>query len=354
MSSIRWIGITLLGLGAVAAYAVDEEKKTLEYTVYGRAHVSVEHLNNGTDSSEYLSSNSSRIGFKGNAEVTEVLQLIWQIEATVNLDESGGQFATRNSFAGLKGAYGTILAGRHDSPFKQLGRTADLFGDRIGDSRNIIGLNTCGCDLRLDNVIIYTSPNLKGLTLQAARTTRDGADDTDVTGASAVYRNGNLLVGAAYEQHGTMLTPVDSDGDEETDSPSAKGESGVRVAGSYKVGKAKITGLYENLMDVGGTSGADRSSWGLGVSYTLGKVVAQAQYYTTDGVDARPNTGAAMYVVGCDYKLGDRTSVYLAYAMTDNEDNVANRMSGGAHGEKVTPALGKNPSGVAVGLIHDF
>lgn len=52
---------------------------------------------------------------------------------------NGGALGSqRNTFIGATGTWGTVIAGRHDSPFKVMGRDYDLFGDTIGDSRNII------------------------------------------------------------------------------------------------------------------------------------------------------------------------------------------------------------------------
>ena len=40
----------------------------MHYKVYGKAHVSTEMLNNGDESSIFVSSNSSRVGVKGKCE----------------------------------------------------------------------------------------------------------------------------------------------------------------------------------------------------------------------------------------------------------------------------------------------
>jgi predicted porin len=352
MKTVNWTVLVWLSVGVAGQCAAEDVVS--EYRVYGQAHLSLEYLDDGSASSEYLSNNGSRLGFKGNVTLSEALSMMWQIETGVELDEGGRKLATRNSYAGLGGPWGKIIAGRYDSPYKQTGRKADMFGYRLGDSRNIIGINDCGCDLRLNNVVMYTTPKLKGLTAQVARTTRDEAVDTEVTSLNAVYTTKSLLIGAAYEEHGKMLSPIDSDGDGETDSPSPDREAGIRIVGSLKSGGVKIAGLYEELLNVGGTSGSDRVSWGGGISYAVQKAVLRAQYYATDGVDGQPNTGSAMYAVGCDYKLDDRTVAYVSCAMTENEAAAAHRMSGGAHGEKVTPVAGGDPFGVAVGLIHNF
>jgi len=336
---------------AVAA----EEGGGIERKIYGRAHVSAESLDDGEDSSEYLSSNSSRIGFKGAADLKNDLKAIWQVETEIKIDESGTEFATRNSYAGLSSSLGTALAGRHDSPYKTLGRKVDLFNDQIGDSRNITGINACGCDIRLNNVVMYESPVMKGVNLVAAYSAEEGTDDTSIGSISANYSIGDLLLGVGYEEHGKMLSGVDTDEDGTIDSASEKGENGVRVAGSYQCGRTlTLTALYEILGNVYGVSDADRDTWGSGAAYKLGDNTFRAQFYSTKGVEGISRDYANMYAVGLDHAFSKNTTAYVAYAVTENGENACFRMSGAGHGEKVTPLAGDDPSGIAVGIIHNF
>ncbi|WP_082783589.1 porin [Snodgrassella sp. CFCC 13594] len=56
----------------------------------------------------------SRIGFKGNEDLGNGLKAIWQVESKTNLaggGTSGNTFATRDSFIGLQGNFGTVKAG---------------------------------------------------------------------------------------------------------------------------------------------------------------------------------------------------------------------------------------------------
>ena len=327
-----------------------EEADAPEVKIYGRAHVAVEYHDNGDEANVHISSNSSRIGFKGSKELDYGLTGIWQLEQTISLDESGGDLATRNSFLGLQCAAGTVKIGRHCAPMKMLGRKADLFGCQIGDSRNIIGISNCGCDLRLDNVLLYTTPNLAGAQAAVAYTAGDEADDAEVVSASLVYTRNGLLVGAAYEQHGEGIAGTDTDGDGVIDTD--KGENAIRVAAAVKAGSAKVTGLYETIGDINGVSGDDRDAWGLGAAFTVGKTTIKGQYYSTDGVDG---DGSAMYALGVEHKLSKKTTVYAAFAATSNDDGANARVSSGAHGDKIDPATaGDDPMAAAIGVIHNF
>ncbi len=355
----RIVGTVVAAVVAVFALemcvAAGDGEQSLEWTLYGGVHVSAEILDDGEESDEYLSSNKSRLGFKGSSTLGEgPLKAIWQIETTVKLDESGTELATRNSFAGLSGPFGTVLGGRHDTPLKSLARKADMMGDRLADSRNIIGQAGAGYDLRPNNVLMYKSPVWCGLTAAAAYSLDDGDGDTSVASGTVMYKADGLLLGLGYEKHGKMLTAVDTDGDGETDAPSDRSEAACRAVAKYQWDEFAVSALYEGILDGGGVSGADRKSWGIGGSYALGDFVFRGQYYSTGGVDGVPDAGAYMLGGAVDWIVGERTVLYVACATTANESAATHRMTGGAHGQKVTPAAGNDPSGVACGVIHSF
>ncbi|MDZ7803252.1 hypothetical protein [Thiohalophilus sp.] len=62
----------------------------------------------------------------------------------MDIAESGGTFASRNGFLGLKGRFGRVLAGRYDTPCPN--RCAaphwGMFRDTIGDLRAIHSVRT--------------------------------------------------------------------------------------------------------------------------------------------------------------------------------------------------------------------
>ena len=91
--------------------------------VYGRAHVSLDYLDDGQDYNEVgLSSNSSRLGFKAEQKLENGMTVFGQIEQEINFASGSAnddvEFATRDTFVGLKGDFGQARIGRFDSPFK--------------------------------------------------------------------------------------------------------------------------------------------------------------------------------------------------------------------------------------------
>mgnify|MGYP001814201399 CR=1 FL=1 len=85
----------------------------------------------------------------------------------------------------------------------------------------------------------------------------------------------------------------------------------------------------------------------------MGKNVLKAQYFMQS--NEGDSTDATLGAVGWDYKLSKRTTAYLAYAVTSNDENVFNAVNSGGHGDKYTTgANGTDPSGFSVGMIHNF
>lgn len=342
----------LLALAIAGALAAPLAAQA-EVSIYGVAHVSVDSLDNDGPglapdgsavpdrSGVFVSSNSSRIGFKGSEDLGAGLKAIWQIENDVRLDEAGGQFASRNSFLGLAGGWGAALFGRHDTPMKIVGRKVDFFGDTIGDSRNIT-LPTA--ELRPNNVMAYASPNMSGLQALVAYVPDEGVDNGDAFSVNVTYGNGPLWVGAAYDSHSKGLLGATND------------ESLWRLAASYEMGAFKVAGMYDNYSDALGISGLDSTAWGLGGAFSMGNNVVKAQYYTIDSFDGAPETGSSMWAIGLDHNFSKSTTGYLAYASTDNDDNVARSMAAGGHGDTLLGEIpgGGNPTGFSVGLIHKF
>ena len=63
----------------------------------------------------------------------------YKIEGSISFADSGGEIDHRAAYAGLKGGWGGLLLGYRDTPFKDVRGKFDVFGDTVGDARNIIG-----------------------------------------------------------------------------------------------------------------------------------------------------------------------------------------------------------------------
>ncbi len=109
-------------------------------TVYGKVLLTGEYTDvddktaaNKDTSTTKLVSNYSRIGFKGEDDLTDTTKLVYQLEYGIDVDadtNGKGQFYSRNTFIGLAhNTMGTLIAGRHDTPFKLAKGGVDVFND---------------------------------------------------------------------------------------------------------------------------------------------------------------------------------------------------------------------------------
>ncbi len=138
--------------------------------VYGKAALSLQNLNERvmdgdlhTQDNYELISNKSRFGIKGEEALNANIKAIYQLEEEVAFDSgdtgSGQTFKQRNTFVGLGGSWGTLMAGINDTPTKMIGKPVDLFNDlKYGDIEN----STTG-EKRQTNMVMYRSPVMAGV-----------------------------------------------------------------------------------------------------------------------------------------------------------------------------------------------
>ena len=347
-----------IGIPASALALAISSQAMAEVTIYGRAHVSVDYLDDGAKYSKTnLSSNSSRLGFKGSHDISPDLKAFFQIEQQINFatgseDGDSGNFSTRDTFVGLAGNFGAVQVGRFDSPFKVARGPANLFGDQVGDMRNLTRVGDARFDERYDNTLQYTTPDLNGFRIKLAYSTYEGqnaVEDKDSSDAGSValsYVRGPFEGALAYEKVGK---------------DSSKGKrDGLRLAAAYKLtDNFKMVGFYQNVDYKGGSNAALRKqlssdTYGLGGEYKLSSNTAlKAMWMTRDADDS--DYGADMWVVGVEHKLDKAVRVYANYAVTDN--NKAAKLTPWRQARSAKPGAtvaGKEASGLSVGLRYDF
>jgi len=360
---------SLIALAVAGAFAAPAFAATSNVDVGGTMDFSLDYLDADTATQGgnwNVSSNASNIYFKGSEDLGGGMKAFWQVQTyfsaggTGNTDTSFGSNAdgvsSGNTFVGVEGGFGKVLLGKHEAPVKLLSRKVDLFGNQIGDSRNLVttakpagAASAVGFDTRPNNVIAYGTPAMGGFSALVAYVTNaaSGAAADNVADAWSVngtYENGPLFVGLGYETHN--LSDQGALGDENI----------WRLAGSYSFGDFKVVALYqkEDNLTVGANTNADRTVWGLGGAYKMGPMSLKAQYYNADDTANVSNTGADMWALGLDYSLSKRTTVKFAYATTDNDSGAKYSAFGGGHGDQPTIANNGNPNGFSVGVTHKF
>jgi predicted porin len=344
---------TLIAM-AVAGVMAAPMAAQADATVYGKIHVSIDSGDTGGNdvagqdaSGLWWQSNSSRIGFKGSEDLGGNLKAVWQLESNASFGSGSTSWGQRNSYVGLAGGWGSVIGGKHDTPFKTMGRKFDLFGDYVGDSRNVIqrqgGTNW---DLRPNNVVAYTMPTIGGFDARVAYVLDDAVPDSTALSAYGMFKLANWLFALAYESQ---------------DNASGTSADGLRAGVQWAPGAFKLNAFYQTTSDNGGVSGNDFSNIGVGAGFKMGKSFLKAQYYMLqDDSSGASESDANTVAVGWDYNMSKRSTVYVAYATTSNDANVYYCADAGGHGGEicsagsVTAADGEDPSVLSFGMIHKF
>lgn len=325
----------------------------LDLSIYGVGHLSADSIDTGSDSSGYIHSNSSRLGFKGSHDIGKGVSVLFQYESGVDLTgngtgdgnggaNSGGQIFTRarDSFVGVKGGFGTVLFGRLGA-LNQWLYDYNLFGDQVGDLGNIWGGD--GLPGRADHAAWYRTPSFGGATLALTYVPDQGTNDANAYIGKAEYGSGGIKLGGAYANFGN-----------------GTGSSDTKVAAltaSYDAGAFSVGGGWQRETNIGGISNADRDKYTLGAAVKLGgSGTVKAQYTKADDLDNTSNTSASQWAVGYDYAWDKSTTLYAAYASTDNDAGASYTSYDYGHGDQGVPALalGSSPSVISVGVVYKF
>jgi len=324
-------------------------------TVYGKLHVSTDHVDyDEAARGDYwqVESRASRLGVKGSEDLGGGLKAIYKMEFEVDIaDESGADNITaRNQYVGLSNSMGTLLLGRHDTPYKVV-TGKDMFSDTIADW-NKLGF-TGGAkgiveDKRANNAIMYISPSFNGLTMSALVSpgednTDDGIDDF-YTSLGAKYANGPLYLAAAYEE-------TEFDGDDGAN-PANDDETRWRVYGSYKIGDFKLGAMYQDTESENNLKDVDAQAWQLQGTYSMGSNVLKVAYQEGEIDDDRAASAAYdapeydAFVAALEHHFSKRTYAYALYTQSDTNDDAQNAASR-ASGSEDWDAF-------SLGMVHKF
>lgn len=313
---MRNLVLTLLAGGVMAGTGMAQ---AADVTIYGRAHLATSYLDDGADySAANFSSNSSRIGFRVGHELRPGVRGLIQLEGGVNFSNTEDEsFTSRDSFAGLEGDWGLLRGGRFNTPNKVVRGRVDLFGDQVGETRNIVRGNYRldpsdsdtaleGFDERFRRGIAYRTPMVGGFFADvhysfdtASSANAADGNENDAWSASVTYHDGPLYAAVAHERWNR------EQGDDERDV--------TRFAAYYDVAAFRLTGFAQTASD------PDDNAYGAGVRYALrSDVHLKGQYYWLDADDG--DFDADMIAMGVDYRYSPELQFYVNYARIDNDD----------------------------------
>lgn len=337
-------------------------------TIYGTADMSYDYISTGTTtagvggvSKPNVSSNVSKLGLKGSEDLGDGLAAIWQIEQQINMDGSGtSTFGTRNTFAGLKSeSAGTVLLGRHDTPYKLATRKLDPFGDSIADNRSLMGGVTANAaqdsaaaafDGRQTDVVAYISPALSGFTGAIAYVnlaegnTSAAQAKADAVSLAGMYDAAPFYGSLAYEQH--KLSSI-----------AGTKESAWKVGLGYTLEDFTLNFAYEKTSDNLGAAGANQfghNAYYLAGVYKIGMSAVKLAYTKAGQIGATINTGANQISLGYDHGLSKRTKLYAIYSRISNNSAVDYRFSQSTAAATSVNGVGADPSVISLGIKHTF
>lgn len=346
---------------------------TSNVSIYGIVDLAVGSTNNGAVSASQVSSQVSKLGFKGSEGLGDGLSAIWQIEQQIDVDNSSAAgakntLATRNSFVGLKSErMGTVLLGRHDTPYKIATRKLDVFVDQLATNYSLMGggssaTNGAGLHIaRLTDELVYISPKMNNITVAVAivagaeTATTAAQQKGSAYSLAAMYDAAPFYAALAYEsfKYGTAGT-----GTFGAAGAVAAGDtqSATQLGLGYTMDALQLNLVYENnKSSVAGLDKFGRANWYLGGKYSFGGDDVKLAYTSAGQIGGVANTGAKQISVGYDHSLSKRTTLYAQYTRISNQSGASYILtSAGSTAGGAAVALGNSPSGYAFGVKHVF
>ena len=214
-----------LGLAFAAPVFADSSNVTL----YGRVHQALDHQSTSSNAGDTggnfaLEDVSSRFGIKGQEDLGGGLSLVFGYEFAVSADNNTG-VSGRHSYIGMKGAWGTFVAGKQDGGNESVAplyTQASLTGGVSNQGGPLTTIGGGGTSLgngvaidrvqRVDNSFGYKT-NIAGVAIEARHALTAG-DNLNTLSVGAVGNNNNA-----------NNTPIKENGTRQTE-----------VAATYKVG----------------------------------------------------------------------------------------------------------------------
>ena len=299
-------------------------------TVDGRIDTSIDRISAGANTSAgyaaaggnvtRMNDNTSRLGFKGVESLGGGAAAVFGLEFGLNAD--AGTLTNpnfRHSYVGLRGGWGTLVAGRLDSgaqgsspAYSQLARNVRWL---IHDAGPVaLGTRIFNASNRVSNAVAYVTPTASGFNA-AFRVNLAGPDAPGTANpslrnegdfrqyqAALNYETGPLRAGIAYAYD-------DKRGDLQTNDFRNK----LQAVGSYDFGYLKPYLAYgQDHYRNTATSRGEVDYWLIGAAAPFGPHTVIANYANRDLQTVR--SGAIRkFQVGYSYNFSKRTQMYAFF-----------------------------------------
>jgi len=357
---------------AVSAAMMAPAAASAGVKVYGKAQAEYNiEDRDGQDSQQGIddSAGRSRIGFKFSEKLGGGLTAFGKVEFRIDPADSNsggtdgdnsdkgeggdgnvgnttknaattGALGSRDAFVGLKGSFGSISLGSHNSPYKTAGgvkwdpwTATHLQARRAGGMTGGTGIG--GHNGFMRNSIYYTSPKVNGFQVKFAIApdetnaggTENSGDDGDNDYSVAVdYKNGPWHALVAHNRNNNGGTQND--------------ETLTKVGLRWKSGAHTAAVQYEDINDAdrvdsggapgdgnGGSayridSGNDGDVWWLNYQYKHGNNIFTVSWGETEDDD--DNSEFEYWAAGIIHKFSKKTRIFAGYTETDVSGTTAN------------------------------
>jgi predicted porin len=392
--------LVAVAVAGVLAVPLAAQAQTANVTLYGRLNITAEVVEgqqaNGTKGNYFqVSSNSSRLGVRGTESLGGGLNAIFQIESNVNVDTGGGVLASRETFAGLQGGWGTFKMGNFLAPNDDIhgvfGNVPTLLTSLLSTAsvwgQGLLSKTAGGFDARLGNSVRYDSPRVAGFSFSTQVSQMDASsgqggitygsvqtqrDHAYVWGTAGYFNSGPWQAALGYEANNSVRgTGLD--------------DYQITAAGAYNFGPFRLGGVWERLKYDVPSGDVHRDYFGVSGTFNLGPgqiyaYVARAEDGKgsacsikdpgcsiaaggVGGVFKGDDTAANEWELSYTYPLSKRTLTYVGYHAILNESGAGYNFNINAV-QGVAPVCtgstpsgqpcGFKPKGFVVGLVHFF
>lgn len=342
----------LVAFAVSAIVAGAASAQTANVTLYGVVDTYVANIraNNGGKSVNVLDAgglSGSRWGLRGSESLGGGLNAVFTLESGFDSSNGtmgqGGRLFGRVANVGLTGGFGSLTVGRQYAPIFYVGCSADLdcYSNPSVVTNQFLLIDST-TTLRVDNSVIYKTPNMGGFTAQGMYAFGEVAGTSSggrTLGLNAEYSNGPIYAGIGWG-----------------DRKNAAGTSiarNVLVGGAYNFGVASLSATYFEFRNPA-TSAPKLKAFHVGGALPLGNFSLIAQV-------GQLKQGAAKqtdFMLGGNYVLSKRTDTYVRYINANNNASSAFDIPGmgGAVGSAAGGALaaGQDKQAFMVGIRHKF
>lgn len=344
-----------LGLAFAAPVFADSSNVTL----YGRVHSAIVNQSSEGPGATKLGGNmalesySSRFGIKGQEDLGGGLSAIFAYEFAIDSDANdqnvaggradgqGGLQDGRHAYIGLKGSYGTFMAGTldggNDSVAPLYNQASAILGspnNNAGDLTNVGGGGVVRANLGANPVVanpgrdnLGSANSFETPISRVQRANNSFGYKTSIAGVNVQLRHS---LGGSND----VQNPADAPAAPNVNNAAVK-ENDLRqteIAADYKIGALTIAAGYADIdssdaLTALAPAGSVDSVFQVGANYNFGALTVGALYGQVE-FNRAPAVGRddsnSQYALSANYALNANSGVYGFYASSDEEETEAN------------------------------